>query len=82
MFSLNEIEVNDGELITNMRQKHHIDNAIIALNEAYRTLDEGMPIDISAISIKEILEELGEITGQNVSEDIINEIFSKFCLGK
>lgn len=82
MFSLNEIEVNDGELITNMRQKQHIDNAIIALNEAYRTLDEGMPIDISAISIKEILEELGEITGQNVSEDIINEIFSKFCLGK
>lgn len=82
MFSLNEIEVNDGELITNMRQKQHIDNAIIALNEAYSTLDEGMPIDISAISIKEILEELGEITGQNVSEDIINEIFSKFCLGK
>ncbi len=82
MFSLNEIEVNDGELITNMRQKQHIDNAIISLNEAYRTLDEGMPIDISAISIKEILEELGEITGQNVSEDIINEIFSKFCLGK
>lgn len=82
MFSLNEIEVNDGELITNMRQKQHIDNAIIALNEAYSTLDEGMPIDISAISIKEILEELGEITRQNVSEDIINEIFSKFCLGK
>ena len=82
MFSLNEIEVNDGKLITNMRQKQHIDNAIIALNEAYSTLDEGMPIDISAISIKEILEELGEITGQNVSEDIINEIFSKFCLGK
>ena len=82
MFSLNEIEVNDGKLITNMRQKQHIDNAIIALNETYRTLDEGMPIDISAISIKEILEELGEITGQNVSEDIINEIFSKFCLGK
>ena len=41
-----------------------------------------LPIDIISISIKQVLEELGKITGQNVSEDIINEIFSKFCLGK
>ena len=41
-----------------------------------------MTIDIVAIGIKEILEDLGEITGNNVSEDIINKIFSKFCLGK
>lgn len=82
MFRLDEIEINDGDIITNLRQKQHIDNAIKALEKAYKSLDEGMPIDISAISIKEILEELGGITGQNVSEDIINEIFSKFCLGK
>ena len=41
-----------------------------------------MPLDIVAISIKDILEDLGNITGEIVSEDIINEIFSKFCLGK
>ena len=41
-----------------------------------------MPLDIVAISIKEVLEDLGNITGEEVSEDIINEIFSKFCLGK
>ena len=41
-----------------------------------------MPIDITAICIKEILDSLGEITGNNVSDDIINKIFSKFCLGK
>ena len=41
-----------------------------------------MPVDIIAISVKEILEDLGKITGEEVSEDIINEIFSKFCLGK
>ena len=39
-------------------------------------------IDIIAIYIKQILEDLSKITGDNVSEDIINEIFSKFCLGK
>lgn len=41
-----------------------------------------MPLDIIAISIKNILEDLGNITGEMVSEDIINEIFAKFCLGK
>ena len=41
-----------------------------------------MPLDIIAIFIKNILEDLGNITGEIVSEDIINEIFSKFCLGK
>ena len=41
-----------------------------------------MPIDIVAVYIKEILEDLGTITGEFVTEDIINEIFSKFCLGK
>ena len=41
-----------------------------------------MPLDIVAIYIKEILENLGNITGEIVTEDIINEIFAKFCLGK
>ena len=41
-----------------------------------------MPLDIIAIFIKDILSDLSNITGEEVSEDIINEIFSKFCLGK
>ena len=41
-----------------------------------------MPIDIIAIFVKDILEDLGNITGEFVTDDIINEIFSKFCLGK
>ena len=41
-----------------------------------------MPVDVVAIYIKEILEELGKITGETVTDDIISEIFSKFCLGK
>ena len=41
-----------------------------------------MPIDIISIDIKDAIEELGKITGDNVSEDIIKQIFKKFCLGK
>ena len=56
--------------------------AIKNVINAIETIDENMPIDIIAIYIKQILEDLSKITGDNVSEDIINEIFSKFCLGK
>ena len=45
-------------------------------------IEKNMPIDIVAVYIKDILEDLGNITGEFVTEEIINEIFSKFCLGK
>ena len=82
MFKLSEIEINDGEVITNIRHKNQIRKAIDALEQAKQGLEEEMPIDIIAVSLKEALEDLSEITGENVSEDIISNIFAKFCLGK
>lgn len=82
MFNLNQITADNGILITNVRHKNLIQNAIEHTKEAKKSLNSGMPIDIISINIKEILEDLSEITGENVSEDIIKEIFSKFCLGK
>ena len=82
MFNMNEIELNDGLMISNFRQKQHIDKAIEILNQTVEIIKKNETVDISAIYIKEILEELGTVTGQAVSENIINEIFSKFCLGK
>ena len=82
MFKLNEIESDNTEIITNTRQKQQIIFALEATQKARNSLKEGMPVDITAICLKEILEHISEITGENVSEDIINEIFKKFCLGK
>lgn len=82
MFNLSELECDNSEIITNNRQKQHIMLAIEAVNEARNSAQKLMPLDITAICLKNILEELSEITGENVSEDIINEIFKKFCLGK
>ena len=82
MFKLNEIEINDGEVITNIRHKNQIRKAIDALKQAKQGLKIEIPIDIIAVSLKESIEDLSEITGENVSEDLINNIFSKFCLGK
>lgn len=82
MFNNSEININDGIVITNVRHKRHIHKAIEDIGKTKETIKNNMTIDIVAIGIKEVLEELGEITGNNVSEDIINKIFSKFCLGK
>ena len=82
MFGLNEITADNEILITNIRHKKIIENAIEHVNRAKKDLKEGMPIDIISINIKSVLEDLAEITGENVTEDIIKDIFSKFCLGK
>ena len=82
MFQLNEIEITQGDMITNVRHKNQIRKAIESIVDTENVLENGMPIDIICVSIKQALEELSVITGENVSEDIIQEIFAKFCLGK
>lgn len=82
MFNLNQINLDNDIIITNLRHKNLIMKAIESTKKARETILQGMPIDIIAIFVKDILEDLGAITGEYVTEDIINEIFSKFCLGK
>ena len=82
MYGKNEIKMNDGIIITNIRHKNQIDKAIKSVEEAINSVENNFPIDIISIPIKQILIDLSAITGEDVSEDIINEIFSKFCLGK
>lgn len=82
MFNLNQINLGNELLITNVRHQELINKAIESTRMAIDDLNNDMPIDIISINIKQILEHLGEITGDNISEDIIKSIFSKFCLGK
>ena len=80
--NLSEINVDSDIVITNERHKIQIQKAITNLNKSIDSLNKNMPIDIVAISLKDVLSDLGEITGEEASEEIINEIFSRFCLGK
>ena len=82
MFKINEINIDDEIIVTNTRHKNLINKALNSTENAQISLENKMPMDIVAIEIKNILEDLGEITGEDVSENIINEIFAKFCLGK
>lgn len=82
LFKLDEIGIDNSGMVTNVRHKNSIQRAIEETNKAIESVSKDLPIDISAIYIKDIMEELGKITGESVSEDIIKEIFAKFCLGK
>ena len=82
LFNLNQISVDNDIVITNERHKIQIQKAIKNLEKAIESLNINMPIDIVAISLKDVLSDLGEITGEEASEEIINEIFARFCLGK
>lgn len=82
LFNLNKIKVDDSTIITNERHKNEITKSIKNIEKAIQTLNENLPMDVITVYIKETLENLGNITGESVSEDIINNIFAKFCLGK
>ena len=82
MFNFNNINFDNDVIITNIRQKNLVSKAIDDVNKTQETINNGMPLDIVAIFIREILEDLSQITGEVVTDDIIDEIFSKFCLGK
>ena len=82
LFGLGEISIDDSITVTNERHKEIITNTRKKVKESLYGIDNNLPVDIITIPIKEILDQLGKITGNTASEDIINEIFKKFCLGK
>ena len=82
IFNTKEIGTENTSIITNIRHKQAIKNAKDTINQAVEVIGNMMPVDITAIYFKQAVEEINKITGENVTDDIINEIFSKFCLGK
>lgn len=82
MMKLNEISIDNELIVSNNRHKNLIKNARNNLKKSVDIIRQNLPIDIVSSYLKEIIEELGKITGESVTEDVLNEIFSKFCLGK
>lgn len=82
MFFQGEISFNDEVYITNMRQKRALEEALESLEMVENSIQMGMPEDFFSIDLMSAYERLGRITGEAVGEDLVNEIFSKFCTGK
>lgn len=68
--------------LSNVRQIAALERARASLGEGLAALEEGMPWDILAIDVRKSLEEISQITGDNVQEDLLDNIFSRFCIGK
>ena len=77
-----EIQGNDQVYITNIRQKSALQSALESLQFVKKSIGDGMPEDFYSIDLMDAYESLGSIIGESVGEDLIHEIFSKFCMGK
>ena len=82
MFFEGKLSFNDEIYITNMRQKAALEEAYGSLQQVLDSIRDDMPEDFFSIDLMSAYEALGSITGETVGEDLVNEIFSKFCMGK
>lgn len=82
MFFSGEVTFNDQVMITNIRQKASLQEALSGLELVLQSIRDGMPEDFYSIDLMNTYEALGSIIGEAVEDDLVNEIFSKFCMGK
>ena len=82
MFYSGKVTYNDQVYITNARHKEALENALESLKQVKNSVDAGMPEDFYSIDLMDAYTYLGLIIGESVEDDLVNEIFSKFCMGK
>lgn len=69
-------------LLSNIRQISTLERATLALESAYESINNGLPWDLVSIDIRQALQEISQITGDNIQESLLDDIFSRFCIGK
>lgn len=82
MFNVSKINIENDIVITNVRHKNLIHNARKEIENAVVSIKNGLPIDMLSIDLQDALQNLGEITGESISEEVVKGIFAKFCVGK
>ena len=82
LFSRGDISFNDEVIITSERQKQSLINALESLEEVKNSINAGLSEDFYTIDLMNAYTELGHILGESVDEDLVDEIFGKFCMGK
>jgi len=82
MFYQGEIDFNDQVYITNVRHKNALLEALKSLSMVEGSVNKGMPEDFYSIDLMDAYEQLGTILGESVGDDLVHEIFRKFCMGK
>ena len=82
LFNLEKLEASDYNYITNVRQIAKIKECLVSIEDIEKGLKENTPLDIIEIDLKNIWETLGSIIGETYDEEVLDNLFSKFCVGK
>lgn len=82
LFNLNELETQDFTYLSNARQINLFKNCLSLSEEIDKQNEKNTPVDLIQIDIQRLWEKLGELTGESYKDELLDEIFSKFCLGK
>ena len=82
MFFNGEISFNDEVMVSNLRQKNELIKATEALTKVRESIENSMPEDFLSIDLMSAYASLGEIIGEEVNDDLVDKIFSEFCMGK
>ncbi|HHW70550.1 MAG TPA: tRNA uridine-5-carboxymethylaminomethyl(34) synthesis GTPase MnmE, partial [Clostridiales bacterium] len=76
------VTVSDEPMVTNIRHENLLKSSYKHLLDAKNALEHGVPLDLISIDIRSSLDDIGVITGEFVTDDIVDRIFSNFCVGK
>ena len=82
MFHIGDLSFNEETVITSMRHRDLLEKALESLERVAQALEAGMPEDLVNIDLVEAASQLGQITGESIRDDLADEIFAKFCMGK
>ncbi|HZH92972.1 MAG TPA: GTP-binding protein, partial [Tissierellaceae bacterium] len=82
MFYGGDIQMDSEMIITNIRHKNQLEKAMVNIGSVLDDLAHEIPLDCLEVDLRSCWENLGEITGESITEDILDKIFSEFCIGK
>ena len=82
LFNISQIETKDPTYLSNSRSIAILKTCLERIEDVEKSLEENKPIDMIELDIKAIWEELGKINGSTYEEELLDEMFSRFCLGK
>ena len=80
-FGPNPIDI-ETAVVPNLRQKQHMEDSLKASEIIVRELDNGIPLELIAIHLQDAIDSLGQVLGTHVKVDVLDQIFSRFCIGK
>jgi tRNA modification GTPase len=82
MFYSGEVELDSSLVVTNLRHKNQLEKALRSIESALNDIKASVPLDCIEVDLRDCWENLGEISGDTISDDILDKIFSEFCIGK